>query len=385
MYFTYFVHHAFDFVNCRYCSFDPQQVSTSVDSFDTVEYATLVASALTELVQTRRQTLRTNQLAATVEYNVTFSHVSYVDFFNVQVRVVNVTLIAWLFNHCDFFSQASAFRVSTCNDNTVVNAQLQESVTQSAQLSVEVVVRYGYFTVLVTTLLLVSNLVFDLQAASTSFDHLLSHQVSRFSVTETSVNVSNDRYDVSFVVVDLVQDFCFFCRIASFTSCVQSAEQTTQFTCISLTQEGVQFVNQRSYSSFLVHRLVRQRTEVRTQSSYHPTRQVQVTTLSSTKVLLDRDQLLLTYKTVPAAQRLSVLGFVFVELCHVFTHDFGSVTSDIQTSFEFVLLTHTCRRLWADSTPEFVATDNAFKRFDIFLVSRHESILQRVGSKSYSD
>ena len=253
MYFTYFVHHAFDFVYCRYCSFDPQQVSTSVDSFDTVEYATLVASALTELVQTRRQTLRTNQLAATVEYNVTFSHVSYVDFFNVQVRVVNVTLIAWLFNHCDFFSQASAFRVSTCNDNTVVNAQFQESVTQSAQLSVEVVVRYGYFTVLVTTLLLVSNLVFDLQAASTRFDHLLSHQVSRFSVTETSVDVSNDRYDVSFVVVDLTLDFCFFSRIASFASCVQSTEQTTQFTSVSLTQEGVQFVNQRSYSSFLVH------------------------------------------------------------------------------------------------------------------------------------
>src|SRR5690606_8767724 len=369
VYFAYVVHHVTDFVNSRNSGFDPQQVSTSVDGFDTVEYATLVASAFTELEQTRRQTLRTNQFAVTADQYVAFFGVSSRHFFNVQVGVVYVTLVAYFVNHSDLLGQASTFRVSTGNDDTVVHTHFQERVTQSADFRVEVSVRNGHFTVLVTTLLLVSNLVFDLQGTSTGFDHFLSQQVSGFFVTETSVDVSDDRYDVSFVVVDLGFDVFGFSSVTSGFGSVQFTEQHTQFTGVSLTQELVQFFDQVSNHSFFVHRLVRQRAEVRTQCSNHPARQVQVFTFGSTEVLLDGDQFLLTNKTVPATQRLSVFGFVFIELSHVTTHDGGGVLSDVQTGFEFVLQTHTGYRLCFDSRPlGAVLLDQRLSGFDFSLV-----------------
>ncbi|SKZ51213.1 Uncharacterised protein [Mycobacteroides abscessus subsp. abscessus] len=60
-----------------------------------------------------------------------------------------------------------------------------------------------YFTSLVTTLFRVRHLVFDLKCTSTRFDHFLSKQVSRFFVTETSVDVRNNWHNVSLEVVDL--------------------------------------------------------------------------------------------------------------------------------------------------------------------------------------
>ena len=211
--------------------------------------------------------------------------------------------------------------------------------------------RNGYFTVLVATLLLVRHLVFDLDAASTRFDHALGQQVSGFCVTETSVDVGNNRHNVSLVVVDLALQLSRFSSVASVTSSIQLTEQATQLTGVGLTQEGVQFFDQTGYRSLLVHGLIRQRAEVGTQGGNHPTGQVQVTTLGVTQVLFDGNQFLLTDETVPATQRLSVLSGIGIVGSHVFTHDLGCVLGNIQTGFETVLQTHTSNRLRADRVP----------------------------------
>ncbi len=232
--------------------------------------------------------------------------------------------------------------------------------------------RNGDFTVLVTALLLVGNLVFDLDAASACFDHALGQQVGGFRVTETSVDVGDDRYDVGFVVVDLVLDLSSLGAVAGFASGVQSGEQQVQFTAVSLTQEGVQLFDQVGDGSLLVHRLVRQRAEVGTQRSNHPAGQVQVALVGGAQVLLDGDQLLLANEAVPATQRLGVLGRVGVVLGHVLAHDVGGVLSDFQTGLEAVLSAHAGDRFRVDSAP--AAASGFFQRgngLDVVLICGH--------------
>ncbi len=247
--------------------------------------------------------------------------------------------------------QAGTQGVGTGNDDTVVNTQLQERVTQSVDLGEEVGVRNGYFTVLVTTLLLVGNLVFDLQGTGTGFDHLLGHQVGGFFVTETGVDVSNDGHNVGFEVFDLIQNLGFFGFVAGLAGFVQSGEQQVQLTGISLAQEGVQLFDQCGNGVFLVHGLVRQRTELGAQGSNHPAGQVQVALVGGLQVLFDGDQLLLTDETVPATQGLGVLGGVGVVLGHVFAHDVCGVLGDVQTGFEAVLEAHASSKLRVDCAP----------------------------------
>ncbi|MFT5658464.1 MAG: hypothetical protein ACI9KN_001745 [Gammaproteobacteria bacterium] len=74
--------------------------------------------------------------------------------------------------------------------------------------------RNSYFSILVPAFLFIRYLVFDLQAASARFDHLLGHQVSRFGVTKASVNVGNNRHDMRFVIVDLKLYVSCLCRVA---------------------------------------------------------------------------------------------------------------------------------------------------------------------------
>src|SRR5690606_13506575 len=282
--------------------------------------------------------LRLEQLAVCLNNHVAVGDVgSRLDVVAVQEAVVLVAQVAWLFGDRDLLGQASAQGVGTSNDYAVVNAQFQERVTNCVDLGQEVFMGNGYFTVLVTTLLLVGNLVFDLDTASTGFDHFLGQQVSRFRVTETSVDVSNDGHNVRFEVFDLAQQFFFLCGIASFASLVQSGEQQIQFTCIGLTQEGVQLFDQAGNGRLLVHGLVRQRTEVGTQCSNHPAGQVQVALVGGLQVLLDGDQLLLTDETVPAAQGLGVHRRIGIVLSHVLAHDSGSVLGHVQTGLEAVL------------------------------------------------
>src|SRR5690554_1224027 len=271
------------------------------------------------------------------------------------------------------FGQACAQRVSTCNDHTVVNTQLQERVANCVDLGQEVGVRNSYFTVLVTALLLVRNLVFDLDTASTSFDHLLGQQIGGLFVTETSVDVGNDGYNVSFEVVDLVQDFLLFGFVASFAGFVQFGEQQVQLTGISLTQEGVELFDQAGNCSLLVHGLVGQRTELGAQSSNHPAGEVQVLLVGSLQVLLDGNHLLLANEAVPAAQRLSVQGRIGIVLSHVFTHDGCSVLGDVQTGLEAVLQTHARSILRINRMPGFaVFLFQSGNSLDLFLILRHD-------------
>ena len=93
-------------------------------------------------------------------------------------------------------------------------------------------------------LLLVGNLVLDLDAAGTGFDHALGQQVGGFRVTETSVDVGDDRDDVGLEVVDLVLNFGSLGLIAGFASGIQRGEQQVQFAAVGLTQEGVQLFDQ---------------------------------------------------------------------------------------------------------------------------------------------
>src|SRR5690606_27360361 len=143
-------------------------------------------------------------------------------------------------------------------------------IANGSDLGEEVGVRNGDFTVLVATLLLIGYLVFDLDAASTGFDHALGQQIGGFRVTEASVDVGNDRDDVGFVVVDLVLDLGSLGGVAGFASGVQAGEQQVQLAAVGLAQEGVQLFDQVGNGSLLVHRLVRQRAELGAQSSNHP-------------------------------------------------------------------------------------------------------------------
>ncbi len=228
--------------------------------------------------------------------------------------------------------------------------------------------RNGHFTVLVATLLLVGHLVLDLDTASACFDHLLGQQVRCFGVTETSVDVGDDRHNVSFVIVDLLDQLVSLGVVASVLSFFQGAEQVVQFPGIRLTQEGVQFFDQTRYSGLLVHGLVRQRAKLGAQSRNHPARQVQVTTLGGTEVLLDGQQLLLTDEAMPATQGLGVLSRVLVVVRHVFAHDFRGELGDVQTSLEFVLGAHAGRVLGLDGVPGRVLLQQGSDGVNVFCV-----------------
>ena len=93
-------------------------------------------------------------------------------------------------------------------------------MTDRPDLLQELFVRNCDFPILVTALLLVRNLIFDLKCTGASFDHLLGEQIGRFCITESSVNISDDRNDMRLVLVNLMQKamrcYCvtrFFCRV----------------------------------------------------------------------------------------------------------------------------------------------------------------------------
>ena len=123
-------------------------------------------------------------------------------------------------------------------------------------LSDEVFMRYSDFTGLVTTLLRVRHLVFDLQRTSTRFDHFLGEQVGGFVVTKTCIDVRNDWHNVGLETVDLCSDFSCFSRIACVVGFFQRTEQVVHFFGVSLTQEGIDFFDQGRYRGFFVHGLV---------------------------------------------------------------------------------------------------------------------------------
>ena len=100
-----------------------------------------------------------------------------------------------------------------------------------------------------------------------------------------------------------------------------------------------------------MHRLIGQWSEFGTQRGDHPARQVEVALIGITKVLLNRDELLLANKTVPAAEGLRVLAGIVVIVAHVFAHDGSRVTGNVEPRLKTILKSHTRCMLGADIRP----------------------------------
>ena len=60
----------------------------------------------------------------------------------------------------------------------------------------------GDLAILVSTLLGIRDLVFDLDRASPCFDHFLSKQVGRLFITEARIDIRDDGYNVRFELID---------------------------------------------------------------------------------------------------------------------------------------------------------------------------------------
>ena len=77
--------------------------------------------------------------------------------------------------------------------------------------------------VLMSALLLVRHLIFYLNTAGASFNHLLGHQVGCFGITETRVDIGNNRYDMGLKVVNLR----LYSGFGIALRCIQFAEKAT--------------------------------------------------------------------------------------------------------------------------------------------------------------
>ena len=361
------VDHVLDVSHVRGRGLDPQQVGAVAQAGDTVQYHAVDVGVAAELEQTGGQTGGLEQLAVGLDHDVAVVDlVGGIDVFAFQEAVVLVAQVARLGGHGDLLGQAGAFGVGTGNDHAVVHAQLQERVANRVDLGDEVGVGNGHFTVLVATLLLVGHLVLDLDAARARFDQLLGQQVGGFRVTETGVDVGDDRHNVGLEVVDLVDDLGLLGLVTSGLGVVQITEQVVQFPGVSLLQEGVEFPDQVGDRGFLVHGLVGQRTELGAQRGDHPAGQVQVAAFGIPEVFLDGNHLLLTNEAVPATQGLGVLAVVAVVGRHVLAHDLRVVLGDVQMRFETVLQTHANSSFRVDVVPGFVGTNHGIQCFDVF-------------------
>ena len=225
--------------------------------------------------------------------------------------------------------------------------------------------RHGDLAVLVTALLFVGHLVFDLQRAGPRLDHLLGEQVSRLGIAEAGIDIGDDRNDMRFVLVDFLDQALRVHRVIGFLGGIQFAEQAAQFAGIGLVEEGVEFLDQPRDRGLLVHRLVGERAEFAAQRGDHPTRQVKVTALGAAEMLLDRDHLLLRDEAMPGAKRLSVVGRIAIVGIHVLTHDLGGVARDIESRAEPVLDNHARSAFGIDGTPgRAIGSDGLVQFFD---------------------
>ena len=230
----------------------------------------------------------------------------------------------------------------------------------------------GYFAVLVAALFFVGYLVFNLNTAGTGFNHFFRQQVGGFRIAETGIDVGDNRYDVGLEVVDLALDFGSFGIVACGTGFVQSGKQQIEFAGIRLFQEGVQLFNQCGHRGFFVHGLVGQRAELGTHTGNHPAGKVEVAFVRGLMVFFHRNQFLLSDKTVPAAQRLGVVGRIGIVFGHVAAHDGGGVFGNVQAGFEAVLQTHTGNVFRGDGCPTLtVRLFDLFRCFDFFLIISH--------------
>jgi hypothetical protein len=213
-----------------------------------------------ELEKVRRQALRAHQLAVAGDEDVAVADLG--DFLAIEEAVVLVGDVAGFAGEGDLLGQAGAERVGAGNDHAVLDAELHEGVTDRPDLREEVLVRHGDLAVLVTALLLVGDLVFDLDAAGARLDEFLGQQVGRLGIAEAGVDVGDDRHDVRLIVVDVVLELGGLDRVAGLAGRVEIAEHHAEFTGVGLLEERVELLDQRRDAGLLVHRLVGQRTEL---------------------------------------------------------------------------------------------------------------------------
>ena len=139
----------------------------------------------------------------------------------------------------------------------------------------------GDLAVLVAALLGVGDLVLDLDAARTGFDHLLGQEVGRLFVAESGVDVGDDGNDVGFEVVDGGQRGLFGCAVTGRLGLIEAPEQVVELTGVGLLEEGVELLDQLRHGGLLVHRLVGKRAELGAEGGNHPTRRDRGTALRS--------------------------------------------------------------------------------------------------------
>ena len=373
-----FADHAADLRDMRFFRFNPQQVGAVLQRGDAIEHATLFAGTGAELEQVAWQAFWTQQLAFALEDDVAIAQRIGRHFFAVEEGVVLVAQVAWFIRDGDLLGQAGAQGVRAGDDDAVVHAQFQEGVADGTDLGQEVFMWHRDFTVLVAALFLVRYLVFDLDAAGARFDELFRQQVRGFRIAETGVDVGDDGHDVGDVAVDLGLDRLLLSTLGR----VQLAEQAAQFAGIGLAQEGVQFADQAGDGGLFMHRLVWQRAELGAQGGNHPAGQVEVAAVGAVEVLLDRDHLLLTDETVPATERLGVLGWVRIVGSHVVAHDLRRVLGDVQARLEFVLGAHAGGGLGIDGVPgAALLVFQTGNSLDVVLILGHVNLLKKKRSK----
>ena len=121
-----------------------------------------------------------------------------------------------------------------------------------------------------------------------------------------------------------------------------------------------------------MHGLVGQRAEFGTHTGNHPAGKVEVAFVRGLMVFFHRNQFLLSDKTVPAAQRLGVVGRIGIVFGHVAAHDGSGVFGNVQAGFEAVLQTHTGNVFRRDGCPTLtVRLFDLFRCFDFFLIISH--------------
>ncbi len=86
-------------------------------------------------------------------------------------------------------------------------------------------------------------------------------------------------------------------------------------------------------------------------------------------MLLDRNHLLLRDESVPAAKRLRILCRVSIIGRHVFAHDLGSVTRNVEPGLETVLQLHTGDGFCANRIP------GSLMRGDLRAVGRYQCLI----------
>ncbi len=191
-------------------------------------------------------------------------------FLAIEEAVVLVADIAGLVAHGDLLREAGAERVGAGHDDAVFDAQFEERVAAGANLRKEDVVRHGHLAVLMSALLFVRDLVFDLERASARFDHLPGEQVGCFRVTEAGIDVGDDGDDMGLEAVDLLDQRLLPGLVALLAGGIEGAENIVQLARVGLTQESVELFDQRRHRGLLVHRLIGQRPELGAERRDHP-------------------------------------------------------------------------------------------------------------------